>query len=303
MNHLQFDNKTPNEYSNNEKNNQIYLDLCKSIPTNVSIAWRNVRYEQFRFPFLGIRCFGSKIILNRLNGSFEYQRLNGILGPSGAGKTTLINCLSGNSTANLLQDSEIFMNRNERYLPRISFIEQHVNETIIGRLTVKEILQCAFLFKNGWKQRQQMSSHIESTIKDLLLDVAVLDRYFDHCSGGEQKRIAVAQELMSLEPPSFLFIDEPTTGLDSNAALLLMCCLRKLTIHFRMAVIVSIHTPSAEIVKLFHKLYIMAKGGVCIYSGSPELLSDNLKQQLNICLRDDQCPIEEYIKISCKGNI
>lgn len=40
-----------------------------------------------------------------------------------------------------------------------------------------------------------------------------------NCSGGEQKRIALAQELMAREDqPNLICIDEPTSGLDSNAA-------------------------------------------------------------------------------------
>ncbi|KPM08599.1 ABC transporter sub-family G-like protein 16 [Sarcoptes scabiei] len=183
--------------------------------TNISLAWRNLRFEVKRFPFSK-----SKIILKRLVGCLEYHSLNAFLGPSGAGKTTLLNCLNGNCCSELTRDSEIYANKHERQSPKIGFIEQHVNKTIIGSLTIQEILRCAFLFKNGWKSSSKISTHIETIMKELLLDPQVIDRRFEQCSGGEQKRIAVAQELMSLIPPSLLFVDEPTTGLDSNAALL-----------------------------------------------------------------------------------
>ena len=75
--------------------------------------------------------------------------MTGFMGPSGAGKTTLLNCLNGNvRDSGLTRDSEIYLNKFERQAPKIGFIEQHVNETIIGRLTVREILRHAFLFKN-----------------------------------------------------------------------------------------------------------------------------------------------------------
>ncbi|KAH9527945.1 Cytoplasmic dynein 1 light intermediate chain 1, variant 2 [Dermatophagoides farinae] len=263
-----------------------------------------------------------EVLLRRLNGTLEYHHLTGFMGPSGAGKTTLLNCLNGNvRDSGLTRDSEIYLNKFERQSPRIGFIEQHVNETIIGRLTVREILRHAFLFKNGWKFRSRAQIHIDSITDELMLDRSVLDRRFEHCSGGEQKRIAVAQELMSLVPPSLLFVDEPTTGLDSNAAFLVMRCLRKLANRYRMTVAVSIHTPNAEIVEMFDKLYILARGGVCIYSGTPAMLQENLQQQLNQ-LSDinfsehnqsshameekndnhhERPPIEQYLKIACTG--
>ncbi|OTF80231.1 hypothetical protein BLA29_005382, partial [Euroglyphus maynei] len=295
------------------KTSDTSLDIDSQ--TNVCLAWRNLRFEvKQRNYFLPIKQ-SSKIILRRLNGTLEYHHLTGFMGPSGAGKTTLLNCLNGNvRDSGLTRDSEIYLNKFERQAPKIGFIEQHVNETIIGRLTVREILRHAFLFKNGWKFRSRAQIHIDSITDELMLDRSVLDRRFKHCSGGEQKRIAVAQELMSLVPPSLLFIDEPTTGLDSNAAFLVMRCLRKLANRYRMTVAVSIHTPNAEIVEMFDKLYILARGGVCIYSGTPSMLQENLRQQLNpssdinpsvIEEKDDnqheRPPIEQYLKIACNG--
>ncbi|OTF83402.1 hypothetical protein BLA29_013657, partial [Euroglyphus maynei] len=125
---------------------------------------------------------------------------------------------------------------------------------------------------------------MSNVLEQLLLDHKVLDRRFDLCSGGEQKRIALAQELMSLKAPTFLFVDEPTTGLDSHAALLMVRCLRKLADdpNNRLTILASIHSPNSEILEMFDKLYILAKGGVCIYSGLPTLLRQNLHENIGL---------------------
>ena len=54
-------------------------------------------------------------------------------------------------------------------------------------------------------------------MSDLLISDTI-DNRVDSCSGGEQKRIAIACELTAQTKPKILCIDEPTSGLDSLAA-------------------------------------------------------------------------------------
>ncbi|XP_046913707.2 uncharacterized protein LOC124494563 [Dermatophagoides farinae] len=270
---------------------------CEPMAENISLAWRNLSYE-----VSGWFGSGKKSILKRLNGHVTYGSMNAFLGPSGAGKTTMLNCLNGTLHSGITSDSEIFLNRAERnQTPIIRFVEQHFHETIIARMSVREILHYAFRFKNPMSQWNQMNQHILSVLNELLLDKTILDNHFEKCSGGEQRRIAIAQELMSLEKPTFLFVDEPTTGLDSNAALLVMECLRKLAGNNRLTILVSIHTPNSDIMSLFDKVFVLAKGGVCIYSGPPNDLRNNLKQKINDEFDTEKPPIEEYLDIACEA--
>ncbi|XP_075585843.1 uncharacterized protein LOC124495081 [Dermatophagoides farinae] len=212
----------------------------------------------------------------------------------------MLNCLNGTHSNGMTIDSEIYLNQHDD-VPNIRYVEQHIHENIIGKMCVGQILYYAFRFKNDAKYWNQMNQHILSVLNELLLDKTILDNHFEKCSGGEQRRIAIAQELMSLEKPTFLFVDEPTTGLDSNASALVMQCLRKLADKNRLTILVSIHTPNSDIMTLFDKVFILAKGGVCIYSGPPENMRDNLKQKINIEFNIEKPPIEEYLELACKG--
>lgn len=165
-----------------------------------------------------------------------------------------------------------------------------------------QILRYAFDFKNGIGSDAATlkEEHIESTLRQLLLDDHILRRPFSFCSGGEQKRIAIAQELMSLVQPDFLFIDEPTTGLDSFAAVEVVKCLDKLVASNNMTIVASIHAPSNEILQYFNQVYVLAKGGVCIYSGSPQELQSpfvNDKEHHHHHHSEEQ-PIESLIRIA-----
>ncbi|XP_027199533.2 ATP-binding cassette subfamily G member 4-like [Dermatophagoides pteronyssinus] len=275
-----------------------------------SILWRNLSYN-YHNP-LGLNNNNNNneksSILQCLNGHLCYQTLNGLLGPSGSGKTTLLKCLSGRIKSGLNVHTEIYLNSTEskRLTKTIRFIEQN-DKNVYGQMTVRQILSYAFHFKNNQSHLYDIDSHISIIMNDLLLDeTTILDRRFEQCSGGEQHRIIIAQELMSLKQPTFLFIDEPTTGLDSNSALLLMKCLWRLSQHNRMTIFVSIHSPNSDIMKLFDKIYILAKDGVCIYSDSPKYLDEKIGHQLNHDdddnrLKKSSSSIEQIIRIACNN--
>ena len=136
-------------------------------------------------------------------------------------------------------------------------------------------------------------------MEELLLQPEILNRHFDQCSGGEQKRIAIGQELMNISKPDFLVLDEPTTGLDSTAAHKVVQCLKKLAQKYQITVIASIHAPNHETLSLFDKIYVLAKGGVAIYSGPPTGILDCLKLEINLVEIQNQPPVEAIIKIAC----
>ena len=87
-------------------------------------------------------------------------------------------------------------------------------------------------------------------------------------SGGEIKRACIAAELVA--DPSMLFLDEPTTGLDSETALELMRIVKDYVCEKGIGVVCSIHQPSGELFHLFDYLYVIAKGRI-VYNGLPKL--------------------------------
>nr|XP_046917174.1 uncharacterized protein LOC124497553 isoform X1 [Dermatophagoides farinae]XP_046917176.1 uncharacterized protein LOC124497553 isoform X2 [Dermatophagoides farinae] len=274
----------------------------------ISLCWKNLRYEVDEWCMVdGWKASRKrKVILNRLNGSVRLNSLNALLGPSGAGKTSLINCLIGNVPAkNISSDTEIYINSEiiaKSSNSLVSFVPQFVHEIILGRFTVLETLYYAFCFKNPAHNHGRAYQHIQSTIQELMLNPKVLQTRFENCSGGEQRRVAIAHELMSIESkPPFLFVDEPTTGLDSESALVVMKCLQRLSKQNGITVIVSIHAPSSDILNMFDQLYIIAKGGVCIYSDHPDRLRPHLNRITGIALNEDESPIQEYLRIASNG--
>lgn len=95
----------------------------------------------------------------------------------------------------------------------------------------------------------------------------------DTLSGGmsfeQKKRLSIAVELVA--NPSILFLDEPTTGLDSRAAQIVIRCIRRVAASGR-SIVCTIHQPSTYIFNSFDALLLLKRGGQTVYNG---LLGDN----------------------------
>lgn len=76
-------------------------------------------------------------------------------------------------------------------------------------------------------------------------------------SGGERKRTSIGVELLT--NPSLIFMDEPTTGLDSATSYNVLQIMKSLAKNGR-TVISTIHQPSSEIFEMFDKLLLLVQG-------------------------------------------
>lgn len=103
--------------------------------------------------------------------------------------------------------------------------------------------------------------------------------YSGDLSGGEQKRLSIALELV--DDPAILFLDEPTTGLDSSSSTQCVQLLKKLAQEGK-TIICTIHTPSALLFDMFDQVYALADG-CCIYQGSSRNLVPFLIELNLVC--------------------
>ena len=151
-----------------------------------------------------------------ISGSFSFNTINAIMGPSGSGKTTLMKSLNTSNKYVLSPESKIFVNNCVKIVS--CFVYQNQSERLMCGLTVKQSLLYSSQLKNSYEKGFIDHKRIvDEIMSDLMIDDISGNR-MDSCSGGQLKRISIGLELTSVNKPNILFIDEPTTGLDSNAA-------------------------------------------------------------------------------------
>ncbi|XP_014493690.2 ABC transporter G family member 15-like [Vigna radiata var. radiata] len=210
----------------------------------------------------------TKRLLNGLSGYAEPNKIIAIMGPSGSGKSTLLDALAGRLSRNVIMSGNVFLNGKKRRLDYGGAAYVTQEETMLGTLTVREtIYYSANLRLPGSMRREEVNEIIEGTIMEMGLqecaDRIIGNWHLRGISGGEKRRLSIALEILTR--PTLLFLDEPTTGLDSASAYFVAQTLRNLA-HDAKTVISSIHQPSSEVFALFDHLFLLS-GGQTIYFG------------------------------------
>ena len=163
-----------------------------------------------------------------------------IVGPSGAGKTTVLNILGGMDTATsgtLLVDGEEITAYNSRRLTEyrredIGFVFQFYN--LVPNLTALENVELALqICRDPLDAREVME---EVGLGDRL------NNFPAQLSGGEQQRVSIARALA--KNPKLLLCDEPTGALDYNTGKAILKLLQNMCRERGMTVIVITHNQA-----------------------------------------------------------
>nr|GEV41443.1 ABC transporter G family member 29-like [Tanacetum cinerariifolium] len=209
-------------------------------------------------------------LLCEVIGAFRPGVLTALMGVSGAGKTTLMDVLSGRKTGGYIEgDIRIsgFPKKQETFARISGYCEQ--TDIHSPQITVHEsLIYSAFLrlpkeVGNDEKMifvREVMELVELENLKDAIVGLPGVSGL----STEQRKRLTIAVELVS--NPSIIFMDEPTSGLDARAAAIVMRAVRN-TVDTGRTVVCTIHQPSIDIFESFDELLLMKRGGRVIYAG------------------------------------
>ncbi|VDI74220.1 ATP-binding cassette, subfamily G (WHITE), member 2 [Mytilus galloprovincialis] len=258
--------------------NPVFINDCNTARVKIrvkefehkqstTITCHDIRYRVDVKTKLCPRNIESKDILKGIHGVFM-PGMNAILGPTGCGKSSLLDVLAGRKEP-LRVSGDLLFNGSpppENFKCMVGYVVQ--DDVVMGGLTVRE----NFAFSAALRlpthiTKADIHEKIQNVICELGLkscaDTKVGNELCRGISGGERKRTNIGMELII--SPHVLFLDEPTTGLDANTAHSVMQLLKSLSKN-GTTVVFSIHQPRFSIFKLFDSLMLLSLGE-CVYHG------------------------------------
>lgn len=207
-----------------------------------------------------------KVLLDHISLSIPPHTFAALVGSSGAGKTMLLDALSGMRPA---QQGLVLYNGNDAYRHRAAFspvLGYVPQEDILHHdLTVERALYyTARLRLPGDSTRAQINQRISDVLASMEI-TSSRKMPIRMLSGGQRKRASIALELLA--QPSLFFLDEPTSGLDPGLDRHIMLLLRRLADRGHTIILTTHATYN---ISVCDSLCFLTQGGRLAYAGPPE---------------------------------
>lgn len=229
-------------YHDPDNNKDTYNGTAGNGGVHFEVVWRNLTYYHPE----GLLSANSKAndkskkrtneknnkikpTLSNISGSIKSGQMTAIIGPSGAGKTTFLNCLAGflDIDGNKNNTGSIFINHVESV--KVGFVEQFDHllpyltvwyvrlwpVIMFGIINLSIIFRETLMFASRIRNAARFYLNHVKIVNNLLqrLDLANRSQIrVARCSNGERKRLSIAIELVFHS--DIIILDEPTSGLD-----------------------------------------------------------------------------------------
>lgn len=217
------------------------------------------------------KSFDGRQVLKDITVEYEAGKCNMIIGASGSGKTVLLKNLIG-----LMQPDSGEIYYGQHPLSSLSYKEKIGLRKNIGVLfqgsalfdfaTVLENVMFPMEFFTDWSyaQRKERAQYCLEKVNVVGSD----DKYPNELSGGMQKRVGIARAIAL--NPSYLFCDEPNSGLDPYTSILIDRLISDLTKEFNMTTVVNTHDMNS-ILEIGDKIGFIYKGEM-IWQGDKDTI-------------------------------
>ena len=239
-----------------------------------------------RFNNVSKRYAGGRLALDNITLTIERGSIVSVIGPSGAGKTSLIRCINRLipcTSGDVEINGESVLSAKPRCLKQLrkktGMIFQNYNlvecltvieNTLHGCLGSMPLYRSLFgLYSKAEKERAV----------SLLEDVGLSDYLYQRCadlSGGQKQRTGIARALM--QEPDILLCDEPVSSLDPQTAQDLLSYIETIVRKKQLTCVMNLH--HVEYAKRYSDRIIGLRNGAIVFDGAPDQLSDEALRRI-----------------------
>ena len=199
--------------------------------------------------------------MKQVNLNIEKGEIYGVIGLSGAGKSTFIRCvnlLEKPTSGNILVDGRDLLSMSEKELreqrKEIGMIFQHFNLLMQKTVIDNICLSLRFAGVDKKKARERARELLK------IVDLEEKERaYPSQLSGGQKQRVAIARAIAN--NPKILLCDEATSALDPQTTKSVLQLLKKINKEFGITILVVTHEMSV-VQEICDKVAILDKGNL-----------------------------------------
>jgi branched-chain amino acid transport system ATP-binding protein len=214
--------------------------------------------------------YGALEAIHGINLDIEEKSITAILGSNGAGKTTIINAISGmlRRSGNIIFKGRSLSSKPDRIV-RDGIVQVPEGRRVFPGLTVEENLRLgAFSVRSRHEMRRLMDEQFR--IFPILKERK--DQDAGTLSGGEQQMLAIARGLMG--KPKLLMLDEPSLGLAPIIVNDVFNIIQN--IHAQNITVLLVEQNAKKSLSLCQNAYVIENGSIILSGKSRELLNNEL---------------------------
>ncbi len=235
------------------------------------------------------------VALNDINIKIDKGQICGIVGLSGAGKSSLVRCINrieeptgGEIYIDKINIMDLSRKDLRQIRKKMAMIFQGFN--LLNSKTVYENI--AFPLKLD----KLSKSDINSRVTELLNWVELSDKataYPSQLSGGQKQRVAIARALAN--KPDILLSDEATSALDPKTTNQILNLLKRINKEMNITIVVITH--EMEVVKsICDKTVVLEKGKVAVQGNTIDIFSNREKSKFDIFSKEEEIDYKEKYK-------
>ncbi|MCC9167244.1 ABC transporter ATP-binding protein [Pontibacter harenae] len=220
------------------------------------------------------KSFNGKTILDGISGVFETGKTNLLLGASGTGKSVLLKCIVGlvkPDIGSVTFDGTYFTNNKldirQEIRRKIGMLFQ--GSALFDSMTVEQNVEFPLKMLTDMNKSERMD-RVNFCLQRVGLENAN-NKMPSEISGGMKKRVGIAR---AIAPNcTYLFCDEPNSGLDPQTAITIDELIKEITHEYNITTIIVTHDMNS-VIEIGDKIFFLYKGKK-LWEGTNDNIMDN----------------------------